>query len=47
MTSKGIEQVRVIIMNAEERTVSEDDIDGKLHSLRVGGLIAPVSQTGQ
>lgn len=36
--------MRAIIINAEDRTVSETDIDGKLHSLQeiVGGLIDPV-----
>src|ERR1700730_4579070 len=36
--------MRAIIINAEKQTVSEADIDGKLHSLQgiVGGLITPV-----
>ena len=36
--------MRAIVVNAEHRTVSETDIDGKLHSLQeiVGGLIDPV-----
>jgi len=36
--------MRAIIINAEQRTVSETEIDGKLHGLQeiVGGLITPV-----
>lgn len=36
--------MRAIVIDAEQRTVSEADIDGKLHSLQqiVGGLITPV-----
>ena len=36
--------MRAIIINAEDRTVSETDIDGSLNSLQkiVGGLIDPV-----
>lgn len=36
--------MRAIVVNAEERTITETEIDGKLHSLQqiVGGLITPV-----
>ena len=38
--------MRAIIINAQDRTVTETEIDGSLESLQqiVGGLIEPVSQ---
>ena len=38
--------MRAIIINAEDRTITETDIDGSLKSLQqiVGGLIEPVYQ---
>jgi hypothetical protein len=37
--------MRAIIINAHDRTITETDIDGSLHSLQniVGGLIEPVT----
>lgn len=36
--------MRAIVIDAEDRAITETEIDGKLHSLQqiVGGLITPV-----